>query len=130
MIDINREITTEMNRYLDGTTIEEILVKNKKLFRFQMLLKPEHLAQSIDTMDFSVRSYNCLKRAGINTIGELVNSCQAKPDSTSKKQLQQYRNLGRTSADEILLKLFCYQFSILPDNRKREYMRRVEEMNR
>ena len=130
MIDINREITTEMNRYLDGTTIEEILVKNKKLFRFQMLLKPEHLAQSIDTMDFSVRSYNCLKRAGINTIGELVNSCRAKPDSTSKKQLQQYRNLGRTSADEILLKLFCYQFSILPDNRKREYMRRVEEMNR
>lgn len=129
MMELNREITAEMNRYLDGTTIEEIIIKNKKLFRFQMLLKPEHMAQSIETLDFSVRAHHCLKRAGINTIGELVEHCIAKPEATSKKQLQQYRNLGRTSADEILIKLFFYQFSILPDHRRKDYMRKIEEMN-
>ena len=129
MIELNKEITREMNQYLEGTTIEEILVRNKKMFRFQMMLKPEHMAQSIDALEFTVRSYNCLKRAGISTVGELVDYCYAKPDATSKEQLQKYRNLGRNSADEILIKLFYYQFSILPESRKRAYMEKVAELN-
>ena len=130
MIELNKEITGEMNRYLEGTTIEEILLRNKKLFRFQMMLKPEHMAQSIDALEFSVRSNNSLRRAGIHTVGELVEECCAKPDTTSRKQLQRYRNLGRNSADEILIKLFYYQFSILPESRRKEYMRRIAEANR
>lgn len=130
MIELNKEITREMNRYLEGTTIEEILLRNKKLFRFQMMLKPEHMAQSIDALEFSVRSNNSLRRAGIHTVGELVEECCAKPDTTSRKQLQRYRNLGRNSADEILIKLFYYQFSILPESRRKEYMRRIAEANR
>ena len=129
MIEISEELTREMNKYLDGTTIEEIITKNRKMFRFQMMLTPEHLEQRIDSMDFSVRAHHCLKRAGINTVGELVEHCYAKPEATSKKQLQQYRNLGKTSADEILIKLFCYQFSILPDYRKSAYMKWIAEVN-
>ena len=64
------------------------------------------------------------------TVGELVEECCAKPDTTSRKQLQRYRNLGRNSADEILIKLFYYQFSILPESRRKEYMRRIAEANR
>jgi len=52
---------------------------------------------SIDELELSVRSYNCLKRAGINTVGELVNKT---PDDMMK-----VRNLGRKSLEEVLLKL-------------------------
>jgi DNA-directed RNA polymerase subunit alpha len=52
---------------------------------------------SIDELELSVRSYNCLKRAGINTVAELVNKT---PD-----EMMKVRNLGRKSLDEVLLKL-------------------------
>lgn len=51
----------------------------------------------IEDLDFSVRTYNCLKRAGINTVGELV----AKAESDMMK----IRNLGKKSLEEIVLKL-------------------------
>ena len=52
---------------------------------------------SIDDLELSVRSYNCLKRAGINTVAELVNKT---PDDMMK-----VRNLGRKSLEEVLQKL-------------------------
>jgi DNA-directed RNA polymerase subunit alpha len=52
---------------------------------------------SIDELELSVRSYNCLKRAGINTVGELVNKT---PD-----EMMKVRNLGRKSLEEVLFKL-------------------------
>lgn len=51
----------------------------------------------IDELELSVRSYNCLKRAGINTVQELVNKT---PD-----EMMKVRNLGRKSLDEVLNKL-------------------------
>ena len=55
------------------------------------------LDMSIDELELSVRSYNCLKRAGINTVEELTNKT---PDDMMK-----VRNLGRKSLDEVLAKL-------------------------
>ena len=52
---------------------------------------------TIDELELSVRSYNCLKRAGINTVGELINRT---PDDMMK-----VRNLGRKSLEEVLAKL-------------------------
>jgi DNA-directed RNA polymerase subunit alpha len=52
---------------------------------------------SIDELELSVRSYNCLKRAGINTVGELC--------SKTMDDLMKVRNMGRKSLDEILEKL-------------------------
>jgi len=52
---------------------------------------------SIDELELSVRSYNCLKRAGINTVGELVNK--------SSDDMMKVRNLGRKSLEEVLAKL-------------------------
>ena len=52
---------------------------------------------SIDELELSVRSYNCLKRAGINTVKEL---CNKTPDDMMK-----VRNLGRKSLEEVLAKL-------------------------
>lgn len=55
------------------------------------------LATPIESMDLSVRSYNCLKREGINTISELV--------ALSEQQLMNIRNFGQKSVDEVRDKL-------------------------
>ena len=59
--------------------------------------KEKVLEMSIDELELSVRSYNCLKRAGINTVEELTNKT---PDDMMKG-----RNLGRKSLDEVYAKL-------------------------
>ena len=59
--------------------------------------KGKVLEMSIDELELSVRSYNCLKRAGINTVEELTNKT---PDDMMK-----VRNLGRKSLDEVYAKL-------------------------
>ncbi len=59
--------------------------------------KEKVLEMNIDELELSVRSYNCLKRAGINTVEELINKT---PDDMMK-----VRNLGRKSLEEVLNKL-------------------------
>ncbi|MCI2048668.1 MAG: DNA-directed RNA polymerase subunit alpha [Lachnospiraceae bacterium] len=59
--------------------------------------KGKILEMSIDELELSVRSFNCLKRAGINTVEEL---CSKTPDDMMK-----VRNLGRKSLEEVLAKL-------------------------
>ena len=59
--------------------------------------KEKVLEMNIDELELSVRSYNCLKRAGINTVEEL---CNRTPEDMMK-----VRNLGRKSLEEVLAKL-------------------------
>ncbi len=59
--------------------------------------KEKVLEMNIDELELSVRSYNCLKRAGINTVEELTNR--------SAEEMMKVRNLGRKSLDEVLAKL-------------------------
>ena len=59
--------------------------------------KEKALDMNIDELELSVRSYNCLKRAGINTVAELINKT---PD-----EMMKVRNLGRKSLEEVLAKL-------------------------
>lgn len=59
--------------------------------------KGKVLEMSIDELELSVRSYNCLKRAGINTVQELC--------SKTTDDMMKVRNLGRKSLEEVLLKL-------------------------
>ncbi|GMA50434.1 DNA-directed RNA polymerase subunit alpha [Alicyclobacillus contaminans] len=55
------------------------------------------LDMPIEELDLSVRSYNCLKRAGINTVGELC--------SKTEEEMMKVRNLGRKSLEEVVEKL-------------------------
>lgn len=55
------------------------------------------LEMNIDELELSVRSYNCLKRAGINTVEELTNR--------TSEDMMKVRNLGRKSLEEVLAKL-------------------------
>ncbi|MCC8029541.1 MAG: DNA-directed RNA polymerase subunit alpha [Lachnospiraceae bacterium] len=59
--------------------------------------KEKVLEMNIDELELSVRSYNCLKRAGINTVEELTNR--------TPEDMMKVRNLGRKSLEEVLTKL-------------------------
>lgn len=61
----------------------------------------------IEEMDLSVRSYNCLKRAGINTIQDLLKK--------SRNDMFKVRNLGAKSVEEVIQKLDSYGFSLRKD---------------
>ena len=59
--------------------------------------KNSELNRAIEDLDFSVRTYNCLKRAAINTVGDLI--------SKSEDEMIKVRNLGKKSLDEVIAKL-------------------------
>lgn len=122
---INEKVMREMNRYLEGTTVEEVLLKNRKLFHFHVMFTNEQMEQGVDVLDLSQRAYNCLRRNNIYTLGDLVNGVKTNGEETSKRRLLKFRNLGRKTSEEILLKMFYYQFIVLPEKRKNEYMQEV-----
>ncbi len=59
--------------------------------------KNSKLDIAIEDLDFSVRTYNCLKRAGINSIGDLV--------ARTEDEMMKVRNLGKKSLEEVIVKL-------------------------
>ena len=59
--------------------------------------KDKVLEMTIEELDLSVRAYNCLKRAGINSVAELVQKNQ--------EDMMKVRNLGRKSLEEVEQKL-------------------------
>jgi DNA-directed RNA polymerase subunit alpha len=61
---------------------------------------------TIEELDLSVRSYNCLKRAGINTVEELTEK--------TEDDMMKVRNLGKKSLEEVIQKLEELGFSLKP----------------
>ena len=70
--------------------------------------KEKVLEMTIEELDLSVRSFNCLKRAGINTVEDLVNK--------TEEEMMKVRNLGRKSLEEVMAKLDALGFSLTPDD--------------
>ncbi|MEG2436293.1 MAG: DNA-directed RNA polymerase subunit alpha, partial [Ruthenibacterium sp.] len=66
--------------------------------------KEKALIMTIEELDLSVRSFNCLKRAGINTVEDLINK--------SEDEMMKVRNLGRKSLEEVIAKLQSLGFSL------------------
>lgn len=66
--------------------------------------KEKVLEMTIEELDLSVRSFNCLKRAGINTVEDLI--------SRSEDEMMKVRNLGRKSLEEVVEKLNALGFSL------------------
>jgi len=64
------------------------------------------LEMTIEELDLSVRSYNCLKRAGINTVEDLTNK--------TEDDMMKVRNLGRKSLEEVVQKLEAMGLSLAP----------------
>ena len=66
--------------------------------------KEKVLEMTIEELDLSVRSFNCLKRAGINTVEDLINK--------SEEDMIKVRNLGRKSLEEVVWKLASLGFNL------------------
>ena len=70
--------------------------------------KEKALEMTIEELDLSVRSFNCLKRAGINTVEDLI--------SKSEDEMMKVRNLGRKSLEEVVAKLDSIGFKLSKDD--------------
>jgi len=70
--------------------------------------KEKVLEMTIEELDLSVRSYNCLKRANINTVEDLI--------SRTEEDMMKVRNLGRKSLEEVLSKLHALGLSLAPSD--------------
>lgn len=94
-ISLSAKILTEhLTLFVDLTDEAknaEIMVEKEETHKEKML------EMTIEELDLSVRSYNCLKRAGINTVPELTNKSEA--------DMMKVRNLGRKSLEEVKNKL-------------------------
>jgi len=81
-------IVTDLSEIADITGIMNAKQEDSKI---------KKLETSIDDLDFSVRAYNCLKRANINTLGDLIDK--------SELEMMKIRNLGKKSLKEVIDKI-------------------------
>ncbi|MBR5320993.1 MAG: DNA-directed RNA polymerase subunit alpha, partial [Clostridia bacterium] len=70
--------------------------------------KTKVLEMTIEELDLSVRSFNCLKRASINTVEDLTNR--------TEEDMMRVRNLGRKSLEEVIAKLESLGLSLRRDD--------------
>lgn len=69
--------------------------------------KEKILNMTIEELDLSVRSFNCLKRAGINTVYDLINK--------SREDMMRVRNLGKKSLEEVIVKLESFGLNFMDE---------------
>ena len=82
--------------------------KNKEIMVERAEVKKEKvLEMTIEELDLSVRSFNCLKRAGIDTVEDLIDR--------TEEDMMKVRNLGRKSLEEVILKLTSLGLSLKKD---------------
>ena len=87
-------LSEHLNLFID---LSEISQNAEVMVEKETNEKEKVLEMNIDELELSVRSYNCLKRAGINTVEELC--------SRTSEDMMKVRNLGRKSLEEVLAKL-------------------------
>ena len=98
-------LTEHLNLFVDlsdETYSTEIMVEKDEKG------KEKVLEMTIEELDLSVRSFNCLKRAGINTVEDLINK--------TEDDMMKVRNLGRKSLEEVIGKLNALGFSLQSDD--------------
>ena len=96
-------LNEHLNLFVDlsDATYTELLVETKDDS------KETVLEMTIEELDLSVRSFNCLKRAGINTVKDLI--------SKSEEEMMKVRNLGKKSLEEVRNKLISLGFNLTSD---------------
>ena len=118
-----KKVFKEMMLLFPGMDIMEMKERNEGRFRFPIYLN-EHIRNTeIDVLELSVRSNNCLLRAGIVTIGDFVECIQCEED------LKKIRSCGDKSVKEIMSRMFCYQYETLNDKMKERFVREIICLN-
>ncbi len=114
---------TNIKDILESILDCELRVKRGGKFSFPIYMTDSLYNTEIEALELSVRSINCLKRAGIHRIGELCDRVHVSSD------LKMIRNCGKTSVAEIMDKLFAYQYGVLSEKMKANFLTKVVEMN-
>ena len=105
---------------MDGVQLRE---KHGSSFKFRMHMTQSMSDTMLEALDLGVRAYNSLKRAGYNTIGDVVDAISSGSD------LKNIRNCGKTSIREIMEHLFLFQYNSLPVNKRDDYLIEVVRLN-
>ena len=103
---LNEHLNLFMDLSVNG--FQESIMKDKKEEKKELALK-----MTLEEMELSVRSYNCLKRAGINTVEDLT--------QYSEEDMVKVRNLGKKSLDEVIFKLKSLGYGLKPTGEDRKY---------
>ena len=114
-----RTVKEIMDR-IEGITLNE---KHGGRFHFRMYLTGEMMQADLSELDLSPRSSNCLKRAGYDTVGKLVERVSGSED------LKNIRNCGAKSIREIMEHLFLFQYYSLKPEAREKYLMEVVAMN-
>ena len=77
--------------------LNQIIAQESYMYEHEEKVTNRKYETKIEELDLSVRSYNCLKRAGINTVGDLIQK--------NEEEMMRVRNLGRKSLKEVIQKL-------------------------
>lgn len=94
IFEASKVIINLFNSILKTEVIDDLNLRNKT---FSSQLINPYINVAIEELQLSVRAYNCLKRAQINTVGDLL--------KYSPEKLQELKNFGRKSADEVFVTL-------------------------
>ena len=100
-----RILTEHLNLF---TNLTEIAIATDVMKEVDTTSDDRILERTIEELDLSVRSYNCLKRAGINTVYDLTEKSEA--------EMMKVRNLGRKSLEEVKIKLADLGLGLKNDN--------------
>ena len=92
-------------------------------FRFIMYTGMEALDKNLEELELTFRTYNCLKRAGYDTVRSLVE------DIDWREELLRIRNMGKKNADEIMMKLFLYTYENLKPGKRKAYLDKVRSLD-
>ena len=100
-------------------TLSEVFGKNIKI---SVPFSQRACETSIDELDFSVRASNAMKRAGIFTIGEVI-------DLIASEDLTRIRNLGKKTVNEIKTRILLFGYDKLTENEKKRFFYEVTARN-
>lgn len=90
---------------------------------FRMYMTQAMSESGIESLELSVRAYNCLKRAGYSTIGQLAEAIAAGTN------ISRLRSCGAKTSEEIMVKLFLYQYEMLKPEKREAYLRETIRLN-
>ncbi len=97
-----------VDQFLLFTNLSETMGSTSTLVEKAETQRDKVLEMTIEELDLSVRSFNCLKRANINTVEDLI--------SKTQDEMMKVRNLGRKSLEEVINKLAMMGLSLADDD--------------
>ncbi|MCR5023936.1 MAG: hypothetical protein K6A90_06350 [Lachnospiraceae bacterium] len=102
----------------------ELREKKGAKLKFRVYVTQKMYDTPLEEMEFSVRAFHSLKRAGFDTVGDMMDAID------DGVELKNIRNCGATSIREIMEKMFLFQYYSLPEGKREAYLEEVVEINK